>query len=64
MSYNVIVFVSNETFTLLCSKIRERVEKVKKKMLDCCEFDILVHKSTPCVSDYKIWLSDALLSGF
>ena len=35
--YFVIVFVSNETFTLQCSKICERVEKVKKKMLDCCE---------------------------
>lgn len=28
--YVVNVFVSNETFTLQCSKIREHVEKVKK----------------------------------
>lgn len=34
--YVVNVFVSNETFTLQCSKIREHVEKVKK-MLDYCE---------------------------
>lgn len=45
-------------------KFANVLKKLKKKCLTVVKFDILVHKSTPCVSDYKIWLSDALLSGF